>query len=320
MDRKSKRQHRDTHHTPTPTPAQSTPSAIKNCPTEIWARIFSLACVDDGFTGRSLSLVSRYIMEASKFYKYQCLAVKDHQLRPLALAFKNLPADSRRVRCLFLSQASWELGYRYWGRDRGEFFLADKNRLLQMVALTLEKLEVGCYSYRFRLPFQLPVLVDLTIHGACEHNVTTKIPVCYPALRHLRLDLFPTSAFYQSSLIPIICAGAPTLSVIRSSLSFDSDSATMATLSALKTKLKIKKIIIEPHDAFLPNYQTWKAGYLQDIRNNGRSDDGLVLLKPRLRQAQHFRATDARERWSEACAGRTNYWEPNEEDLDPQVH
>jgi hypothetical protein len=314
MDRKSKKHHRDTHHTPTP--AQSARSAIKNCPTEIWGRIFSLACVDNGFTGRSLSLVSRYIMEASKFYKYQCLAVKEHQLRPLALVLKKLPADSRRVRCLFLTQTSWKLGYR--GRDRGEFFLTDKNRLLKMVALTLENLEIDCYTYRFPLPFQLPVLVDLTIHGTCQHNVTTKIPVCYPALRYLRLDWFPTSAFYRSLLIPMLCAAAPALSAVRLSLSFDSE--TMAALSALKTKLKIKKIIIEPHDASLHTYQIWKAGYLRDIRNNGRSDDGLVLLKPRLRKTQHFRATDARERWSEACAGRTNYWEPNEEDIDYQVH
>src|ERR1700733_10889852 len=146
MDRKSKNHHRDTHHTPTP--AQSTRSAIKNCPTEIWGRIFSLACVDDGFTGRSLSRVSRYIKEASKPYKYQCLAVKDHQLRPLALVFKKLPADKRRVRCLFLSQAGWES--RYWGR--AEFFITDKNRLLKMIAPTLEKLEIGCFYYRFRLP------------------------------------------------------------------------------------------------------------------------------------------------------------------------
>src|ERR1700733_11059411 len=227
MNRKSKKQRRDTHHTPTP--AQSMRSAIKNCPTEIWARIFSLACIDDGFTGRSLSLVSRYIMEASKFYKYQCLAVKDHQLRPLALVFKKLSADARRVRCLFLSQASWESGF--GARHKGAFFLTDKNRLLKMVAPTLEKLEIGCFLYRFPLPFQLPVLVDLTIHGTCEHNIPmTTIPVCYPALRHLQLYLFPT-AFYPSTLLPMFCAALPTLSVVRSSLLFNSE--TMATLSTL---------------------------------------------------------------------------------------
>jgi hypothetical protein len=94
----------------------------------------------------------------------------------------------------------------------------------------------------------------------------------------------------------------------------------MANLSTLKTKFKIKKLIIQPHDAIIYDYQNWQTRYSQDIQKNGRSDDdGLVLLKPTPRKTHRFRAIDARERWSEACAGRTNYWEPTEEELDSQV-
>jgi hypothetical protein len=159
-------------------------------------------------------------MEASRLYKYQCLAVNDYQLRPLALVFKKLPADSRRVRCLFLTQACW-ISQFYQRGDSGE---TDKNRLLKMVALTLETLEICCYLYRFPLPFQLPVLVDLTIHGTYDYNVPmTEIPVCYPALRHLRLDFFlrPLPSIYPINIDSCdLCGGSrfvcnPIILVIR---------------------------------------------------------------------------------------------------------
>ena len=233
--------------------AQSPSSAINNCPTEIWGKIFSLACVDDGFTGRSLSRVSRYIMEASNPYKYQCLAVKDHQLRPLALVFKNLPADKRRVRCLFLAQAGWESTY--W--RRAEFFITDKNRLLKMIAPTLEKLDIWRMYYRLPLPFQLPALVDLTLHGQIDDSVrTTKLLMCYPALQHLQLGWFPTH-IHEATLLSMLHATAPILSTIRLSMCFTT--GTTPIFSTMKTTLPIKKIILHPfttsaHDVL---YQAW---------------------------------------------------------------
>jgi WD40 repeat protein len=44
-------------------------------PAEIWQRIFVLACIDGGRTGRSLSLVSKYIHDVSKPYKLQSIGV-----------------------------------------------------------------------------------------------------------------------------------------------------------------------------------------------------------------------------------------------------
>jgi hypothetical protein len=307
MTKTSKKRRRDTRRSPTL--AQSTPSAIENCPTEIWGRIFSLACVDDGFTGRSLSRVSRYIMEASSPYKYQCIAVKDHQFRPLTLVLKKLPADKRRVQCLFLAQVS-----NSWRNS--EFFITDKNRLLKMVAPTLEKLEIVCYYYRFPLPFELPVLVDLTLYGRFD-NTTTKIITCFPALKHLEVESFPFPD-YEPTLISILRATAPILSVIRLSVSFNP--GTMATFSTLRASLPIQKIIFRPHASFVSHefYQVWRTEYLQNLRKNGRSDDGLIPLKPGPTQSLEFRTNAASKRWSEACAGRINYWEPSEGELDPE--
>src|SRR5882762_3396334 len=51
-------------------------SPFHRLPTELWHLIFSLACMDDGFTGRSLSQVSRYACKLSKQFKYQSLAIR----------------------------------------------------------------------------------------------------------------------------------------------------------------------------------------------------------------------------------------------------
>ncbi|KZT20187.1 hypothetical protein NEOLEDRAFT_1076085, partial [Neolentinus lepideus HHB14362 ss-1] len=44
-------------------------------PVELWTRICGFACTDDGFTGRSLSLVSKYVYEVSDHCRYQSVAL-----------------------------------------------------------------------------------------------------------------------------------------------------------------------------------------------------------------------------------------------------
>jgi hypothetical protein len=72
-------------------------------PIEIWSQIFALACTDNGFTGRSLSLVSRYIYESSKPTKLQSLSVSTpQQIQSLALLIRKTSPEYRRVRNLFI--------------------------------------------------------------------------------------------------------------------------------------------------------------------------------------------------------------------------
>ena len=99
-------------------------------------------------TGRSLSEVSRYINEASKPYKYQCIAVDDKQLCRLTVVLRKLTPDARRVKHLFISSIK---------RDRGaRFFQTDKNRLLITVASTITRNllspGVSCAQVSFTLP------------------------------------------------------------------------------------------------------------------------------------------------------------------------
>lgn len=48
----------------------SPPFSTETVPPEIWSNIFDSACTDDGFTARSLSLVSRHIRAVSQDHRY----------------------------------------------------------------------------------------------------------------------------------------------------------------------------------------------------------------------------------------------------------
>ncbi|KAH9935687.1 uncharacterized protein B0H18DRAFT_420494 [Fomitopsis serialis] len=50
---------------------------IENIPLEIWERICSFACTDDGYTGLSLSKVSRYFRNASRLCRLQSVAIRE---------------------------------------------------------------------------------------------------------------------------------------------------------------------------------------------------------------------------------------------------
>ncbi|KDQ62126.1 hypothetical protein JAAARDRAFT_449886 [Jaapia argillacea MUCL 33604] len=77
---------------------------MERCPPEICHKIFSFACKDDGHTGRSLSLVSRYIHEASKLSRYHSVVLEgvDH-IQTFANVLKDTPPQFRRVQHLFIS-------------------------------------------------------------------------------------------------------------------------------------------------------------------------------------------------------------------------
>ena len=79
------------------------PSVFDKLPPELCEHIFSFACLDDGYTGRSLSLVSRYISETSKPVRFQSLVVRNlPQAQALASILEKASLLHRRVRYLFV--------------------------------------------------------------------------------------------------------------------------------------------------------------------------------------------------------------------------
>lgn len=82
-------------------PSARSPSQL--VPTELWQKIFTIACLDDGSTGRSLSLVSRYVRETSKPFKFQSLAIRNlRQAEALPHALKQRAPNQQPVNHLFV--------------------------------------------------------------------------------------------------------------------------------------------------------------------------------------------------------------------------
>ncbi|KAJ7117718.1 hypothetical protein C8R44DRAFT_626633, partial [Mycena epipterygia] len=77
---------------------------IDQTPPEICAHIFDFACRDSGYTGRSLSLVSRYIHETSKQAKLQSITlVGRQQILAFARLLEKTPPHLRTTRYLFIT-------------------------------------------------------------------------------------------------------------------------------------------------------------------------------------------------------------------------
>ena len=77
---------------------------MQHAPTEIWNQISSHACTDSGSTGRSLSLVSKFIRETSAPFKLQSVAVHGpKQFISFNKLLLTTPLHLRRTRYLFIS-------------------------------------------------------------------------------------------------------------------------------------------------------------------------------------------------------------------------
>ncbi|KIM89284.1 hypothetical protein PILCRDRAFT_61514, partial [Piloderma croceum F 1598] len=76
---------------------------MESSPPEICHKIFTEACLDDGSTARSLSLVSKYIHEASNPTRFQNIALRGYkQITAFAGILERTPPHLRRVCHLFI--------------------------------------------------------------------------------------------------------------------------------------------------------------------------------------------------------------------------
>jgi hypothetical protein len=331
----STRKRSRTNRQPVLSRGSSPHSAVENCPAEIWGRIFSEACSDDGSTGRSLSLVSKYIRDTSKPYKYQCLFVEERQLRPLVTTLKKLPLEFRRIRHLFLSSVEWASNQNIYGMD-GEFFNTDKNRLLILVSSTLQTLEIGSFNAELYLAFQMPALLDLTVHGYVRlEQLPSRHIVCYPQLRRFHL----ACTWLENGRFPgVLDSIAPEMKELRVSLSpgvfwpqsifhhlrteFASALGTHpADHSKTTTRLpsSVHRIVFLP--CFPDQYYRPNDPNLAEIfRQIRRRDKHFVLLTDGpiyRRQFLYDRLATFKDSWKESRAGSTrDYWNPADDEID----
>jgi hypothetical protein len=285
------------------------PSVVEKCPAEVWAEIFELACTDGGPTGRSLSLVSKYI-NASKSSKYFTLALKQKQFRPLALVLKKLPFNSRRCRHIFAREDNTDAG----------FFISDLNRLLILVAPTLQTLEVRASKVTLTFPFQFPALVDLVISGTLDLGTqSARAKVRYPALKRLHIDPAGNVKHSQGRLADDINKISPDLTHLRISLEFSwglfNESVlslvynTMEPLSPCAEHCKlpstVRRFCIQPPgtDWFDRSIPRAMARLRQIAKTNDRF---FVLQRQGARNPDWFAAE---REWLETRAGGRDCWD-----------
>ncbi|RPD57258.1 hypothetical protein L226DRAFT_489352 [Lentinus tigrinus ALCF2SS1-7] len=191
----------DTHDTPAA-------SAMDGCPIEILGLIFTLACVDDGYTGRALSLVSKHIRGVSRKYAFQSIALYgSHQLSAFAALLERVDPQHGRVRNLYLADRR-----RVWmeykpGQDKTswirarvteDFHITDPAReyssdailsIFRRTAPTLRTLTLLLFDRydEMALSMPFPALQELTIYGSLlNHHGNAEIPQC-GALQRLHI-------------------------------------------------------------------------------------------------------------------------------------
>jgi hypothetical protein len=218
---------------------------MEKVPFELWGQIFSLACTDDGFTGRSLAAVSIYIRHASAQYRLQSVAVIGiHRMIAFASYLERLPSDFQKVRHLliaedsdsvtpaesmydvFVSRASMLLGAQNGGDVYEQFpehtvMHTVFPLILTKLAPTLECLYVVLKDRFIRIPVALPHLTELTLCATFlkDTEAGSLISGVCPSLRRLHFKAF-VSLPPVSNLLHQIPEIAPSLTHLRISSPF----------------------------------------------------------------------------------------------------
>ncbi|KAJ7480110.1 hypothetical protein B0H11DRAFT_1808585, partial [Mycena galericulata] len=193
-------------------------------PFEIWTQIHTLACTDDGFAGRALSLVSKDWRAISAPFKFQSIALIGAKpiLRFVCL-LESTPENLRNVESLFIGCQNLRL----YPSSSCRLDLAHERalgltviekavvRILRKTAATLHTLHTH-FSFLERpgplYPVFLPNLRALVMHGPFASPVNSTLSPMTPRLRWLRFAPPPTSSHKGSVLLNTISAAAPSLS------------------------------------------------------------------------------------------------------------
>ncbi|KAF9494351.1 hypothetical protein BDN71DRAFT_1449082 [Pleurotus eryngii] len=196
---------------------------MESLPAEIWMTIFSYACTDDGSTGRSISLVSRWFWDTSRSIKHQSLVVKGvNQIAGIASMLERLPPELRRVQYLSVRVHHRDMNKRSISVEDGVILLGDRDaresecgvsahtqsgihdrsmvvlsHMLQMIAPQLRVLHLWLpiSSPSRLLPSTLPSIIELRLTSndmRGQHLDTRSVctaPQRYPSLRRLRLGM-----------------------------------------------------------------------------------------------------------------------------------
>lgn len=144
---------------------------MHNCPPEVLLKIFSLACLDGGATGCSLSLVSKHIGNVSSTVQLQSVYLNSAQRMGQFLAVLQTRApELRHVKHLLVSDCGEPLG------TRGRTCTKDEGHIRHYVAILL-LVGPDLITLGVSLPSHIP-LKSLAPKGANLSNVRNLMVDC----------------------------------------------------------------------------------------------------------------------------------------------
>lgn len=204
---------------------------MADCPTELWQHIFACACTDGGRTGCSLSLVSKFVREASAPFRYQSVLVEGTARLSCFLAVWERNPD-RRSKILHLLLYDTPPHHTYRPSASPRFIrLSDEwvdlmCRLLSAVSHSLLTLTIYMKGARSFLlpPVAFPTLEELSVQGDYFDAVCDQA-VSLPKLSALHFG--GTRRLWKggmtASLLPMLSKVAPALThlAVTSDASFD---------------------------------------------------------------------------------------------------
>jgi len=227
---------------------------MENCPAEIWTKIFSFACTDDGSTGRALSLVSKYIRNTSKLVKFQSISVVGYdQICAFTTFIKRNREIIPQIRHLFLSSCDYldqnrRLTLLEWA-DRGVVMMPPEDGWSPNVDLAMilrDRDAVIQRSHRYRrakasammelLELVAPTILTLSIYS--EHGeIRFPLPFAFPQL--LELDTHNTPIVWSSNEIPGLLPSLGRLHISGVEYTPDGFTSLISQIAPLLTNLRI---------------------------------------------------------------------------------
>ncbi|THH21081.1 hypothetical protein EW146_g417 [Bondarzewia mesenterica] len=265
----------------------------RSYPVEVWCAIFAFACTDEGTTGCSLALVSRWTRQLSAHVRLQSLAAKDaKQLSRLADMLERTPREHRRTRFLTLSDSSvvyyvnGKIVQRLVGMDtycsplEARTVAEDVTRILATISSTLQILSMdlshsACFPYTL-VPVHLPVLQELAVKGKRSLPTTSAPFHPLPSLKRLHIHLTGCFSFGVEdwALLEDLPSIAPSLQYLHASGLVWSGGfpkylrrtvySTNSVRAALFNKLRIAIALTPPKNVVM-NDSLVKAQYLATV-------------------------------------------------------
>ncbi|KAF8162711.1 hypothetical protein B0H34DRAFT_291543 [Crassisporium funariophilum] len=293
---------------------------MDRCPAEICSEIYAFACIDDGRTGRALSLVSRYTRQTSKPFKLQSVSVIGYnQLFAFADLVENTPLPLRQVRCIFISAHPRQtasdpkaLTPEYARRQQA---YAAVGRILQAISSCVKVVHAFFIFYRPfpLLPVSLPALEELTVHGPTETSmIGMDESIQFTKLRHLHLTSFCSPSYILGSVSKLTPSLAHLrLSAPEHSINFVVELQSILENSTSVLPIDLQRIYIhlptEPKDNLMGMLDTYRTT-VSALNSIANSHDWIILLPPlRLGMFRTISIQDAEDSWSRSASG-ISWW------------